>query len=103
MSVRRPAVALKRAAQGDVRSILLHAGERWGLEQRDAYRAKLDGAFSILRSNPRVGRSRDDIAAGLRSYQIEEHVIYYRVVANAVTIVRILHGKMDASRHLAES
>jgi toxin ParE1/3/4 len=57
-------------------------------------------ALETLGANPEIGPAQDDISPGFRSYVVEQHIIYYRVIADGVTIVRILHGKMDAARHL---
>jgi toxin ParE1/3/4 len=102
MSVRRAKVVLKPAARGDVRSILLSTGQRCGFAQRDAYREALDQAFTTLSVNPLICRSRDEIAPNLRSHTIQQHVIYDRVEVETVTVLRILHGKMDATRHVEE-
>ena len=102
MSVRRSKVVLKPAARRDVRSILLHTSQRWGFAQRDAYREVLDKAFETLSVNPLIGRSRGEIAPNLRSHTIQQHVIYYRVEVETVTVLRVLHGKMDAARHVEE-
>jgi toxin ParE1/3/4 len=102
MSVRRSTVVLKPAARRDVRSILLYTGQKWGFGQRDAYREALDQAFATLSVNPLIGRSRDEIAPNLRSHTIQQHVIYYRVEVETVTVLRVLHGKMDAARHVEE-
>ena len=102
MSVRRLNVVLKPAARRDVRSILLYTGKQWGFEQRDVYREALDQALAALSVNPLIGRSRDEIAPDLRSYSIQQHIIYYRVAAETVTVLRILHGKMDAAQRMAD-
>ena len=73
----------------------------WGFAQRDAYREALDQAFTTLSVNPLIGRSRDEIAPNLRSHTIQQHVIY-RVAVETVTVLRVLHGKMDAARHVEE-
>ena len=85
-----------------MRSILLYTGDQWGTAQRDVYRQALDQAFTRLSANPLLGRSRDEIAPGLRSYNVQQHVIYYRITAGTVMVLRILHGKMDAARPLKE-
>jgi toxin ParE1/3/4 len=103
MSVRRSEVVLKPAARRDVRSILLHTSQRWGFAQRDAYREALDQAFTTLSVNPLIGRSRDEIAPSLRSHGVQQHIVYYRVAAETVTVLRVLHRKMDAARHVEES
>ncbi len=86
-----------------MRSILLHTGQRWGSAQRDAYREALDQAFTTLSVNPLIGRSRDEIAPNLRSHNFQQHVIYERVAVETVTVLRVLHGKMDAARHVEET
>ena len=72
------------------------------MAQRDAYRGAINQAFATLSANPQIGRAQDEIAPGLRSFPVRQHVIYYRVGTGTLTIVRILHGRMDAARHLEE-
>src|SRR5262245_7987355 len=100
MSARKSPVDLKPAARRDYRAILAYTSKTWGTTQRDTYRAAINRAFETLDANPEIGRARDGISPGLRSYVVEQHVIYYRITVGGVTVVRILHGKMDAARHL---
>lgn len=102
MSARKAAIALRPAARRDVRAILVYTAEQWGVAQRDAYRKEIDRALATLRSNPRLGRSRDEIRPGLRSYPVQRHVIYDRFGADVVPVVRVMHERMDAARHLSE-
>jgi toxin ParE1/3/4 len=103
MSVRDFAVVLKPAAKRDIRAILLYTGEQWGTAQRRVYREVIDRALGALAANPLLGRSRDEVAPGLRSFPAGQHVIYYRIDQASVTVFRILHGKMDAPRHLTRT
>ncbi len=48
-----------------------------------------------LAQAPRIGRPRDELASGLRSLPFEKYVIFYRVAASGVEIVRILSGYRD--------
>ncbi len=48
-----------------------------------------------LASNPRLGRTRDELTQGLRSLVFEGYVIFYHPVPNGVEIVRVLHGMRD--------
>jgi toxin ParE1/3/4 len=79
---------------------LRFSAETWGSAQRDNYRAALDQALTTLGRSPHIGRVRDEISHGLRSYRVEQHIIFYRVAADTVTILRILHQKMDVDQHL---
>lgn len=102
MSARRPPVTLRPAAHRDFRSILAYTISQWGTAQRDEYRAAIDRALETLGANPEIGKAREDLSPGLRSYQVKQHVIYYRVVGSSVRVLRVLHGKMNAARHLDE-
>jgi toxin ParE1/3/4 len=49
----------------------------------------------MLARFPGVGRARDELAPGLRSFPVSPFVIFFRVVDDAVEIVRVLHGARD--------
>lgn len=51
----------------------------------------------LLADHPEAGRLRDEIAAGLRSCSVRNHIIYYRPEPGHVLIARILHGSRDQS------
>ena len=42
-----------------------------------------------------LGRSREDLAPGLRSLPLGRYVIFYQVISDAIAIVRVLHGARD--------
>jgi plasmid stabilization system protein ParE len=103
MFVRRTAVALAPRACQDVRAILLYMSEQWGAAQREAYLLEIDRALATLGLNPRLGLSRDDLAAGLHAFRVEQHVIYYRSAADRVTVLRILPWRLDPAQCFADS
>ena len=88
-------------AEDDLRNILAYSFATWGEARHDAYAAALDAAFQYLLSYPESGPLRSDLFPGCRIRPVEQHVIYYRVDGDLIRIVRVLHGKMDARRHLA--
>lgn len=102
MSARRLPLALRPAAQWDIRSILLFIVQQWGVAQRDVYGEEIARAFESLSANPQIGRARDEVSPGLRSYQVRQHVIYCRIASDSLTVLRILHERMDARRHLSQ-
>lgn len=55
--------------------------------------------FGRLGNLPETGRRRPDAEPRYRSVVQGSHVIFYRVAANDVVIVRALHGRMSAARH----
>jgi plasmid stabilization system protein ParE len=55
----------------------------------------LDEAFATIRANPYIGRSRDDLLDGARSLVVRQHVILDTVEDDAITVLRVVHGRMD--------
>ena len=46
-------------------------------------------------SSPEMGRTREDLLPGIRSFSIKRYVLFYRVTPRRVEIVRILSGYRD--------
>ncbi|MGH2530704.1 MAG: type II toxin-antitoxin system RelE/ParE family toxin [Thermomicrobiales bacterium] len=72
-----------------------------GKQQRAVYKAKLDAGMRGLLTYPDRGHPRNHLIPGLRALLVEAHVVYYLSDDRAVTVLRILHGQLDAAEHLA--
>lgn len=42
-----------------------------------------------------MGRRRDDLINGMRSFPYQAYIIFYRITDTTVQIVRVLHGARD--------
>ena len=84
MSVPEFHLELSDLAQLDFRDILSFTLQMWGEDQLIEYKGKIDGALQTIAGNPGIGR----------------HQIFYLVDGATVYVVRILHERMNASRHL---
>jgi toxin ParE1/3/4 len=49
--------------------------------------------FSLLSKKPFLGRQRDDLRPGLRSINVGNYVVIYRVDGADVLILHVLHGR----------
>lgn len=58
--------------------------------------------IELLAERPRIGRLRDDLRAGLRSWPFRRHVVLYRTISNGIEIIRVVHGARDLAAVLAE-
>jgi toxin ParE1/3/4 len=95
------AFSLTRKAKADLSSIGRYAQRKWGKEQRNQYLTQLDQAFYTLAKNLLIGRSCDHIREGYGTYSIGKHIIFYRQYdSDTISIVRILHQRIDVERHL---
>jgi toxin ParE1/3/4 len=52
-------------------------------------------APAIVTENPRRGVACDEIRSGYRKLLAGSHILFFRVSANRVVVVRILHARMD--------
>lgn len=88
---------LAESAQRDLESIATYTEETWGRTQARAYIETLEARLSQLAERPQIGRPREDLAQGVRSFTHDQHVIYYLPSETGITVVRILHQRQDIS------
>ena len=93
-------IALTPQAQDDIDAIAAYTLEHWGDAQMTQYVDEFHRRFDQLARFPEIGRRRLDVGRRYRSVPQGSHVIFYRVAARHLVIVRILHGRMSAERHL---
>ncbi len=62
----------------------------------DELYSRLEARVEILKRFPEAGRPRRDIAAAARVLVEHPYLILYRIIPDAVQIVRVLHG----ARHI---
>lgn len=96
MSARNLRVELSAKASRDARSIQLFTVKQWGSEQAALYDEAILQALETLRSHPELGRHRKELGLDLRSYRVNSHTIFYRVIGDRLFVSRILHHRMEA-------
>lgn len=91
---------LTPAAQQDLSSIWDFTEERWDARQAETYVREIQAAIERIAADPRRGRSRNEIRQGYLGYAIGSHTIFYLSRTDGIDVIRILHQRMDHSRHL---
>ena len=61
----------------------------------DAFIDKIYETIELLARQPGSGRHREELASEIQSFPVGRYIIFYRVVAGAIEIVRVLHGARD--------
>jgi toxin ParE1/3/4 len=89
-----------KRAKDDVDAIWAYTERRWGLAQAEVYMRLIEEAANTIVVDPKIGRSFHIAGRQLRKYLFGSHVLIYRLTADRVFVVRILHRRMDAGRHL---
>lgn len=88
------------AAQRDLSSIWDFIEERWDVRQAETYLTEIRAVIERIAEDPRRGRAFEEIREGYRRYGIGSHVLCYVESAEGVDVIRILHQRMDPTRHL---
>jgi toxin ParE1/3/4 len=95
-----PEARLAPAARRDLEGIWRYTRQTWGAEQADRYVDRLTEAFEILARAPESAPACDHIREGYRHRRVERHVVYFKIAPYGVTVVRVLHERMDAPQQL---
>jgi toxin ParE1/3/4 len=95
-----PDTIISPRAAADIDDIWEYTNERWGERQAVIYIRLIQSAIDAVAANPKAGRTCDEVRAGYRKYPVGSHVVFYLVTTATITVVRILHQRMDVERHL---
>jgi len=82
-------------AEQDLEDIWLYiAGNNPSAATEFVYKIK-NACDVLLAENPKVGKERNDLVEGLRQFSVQKRLIFYRIHAENIEIVRIFHGSQD--------
>jgi toxin ParE1/3/4 len=81
-------------AKLDLEEIWLYVANE-GHDAADRVIDEIVERFSLLAQFPNMGRARDTITEGLRSFPVNRYVIFYKASGDSITVVRVLHGARD--------
>ncbi|PZN97443.1 MAG: hypothetical protein DCF30_16430 [Hyphomicrobiales bacterium] len=91
---------LSPLAQSDLDDIWSHSVSEWGVRRTSNYVVAIRDAIAQLADTPLIAKDCGDIKPGHRKYGVGSHVVFFKVTPDGIDIVRILHQRMDAGRHL---
>jgi len=92
---------LSALAEQDLEEIWSYVAEAASIATADRLIDVLIDRFELLAEQPRMGRLRPEFGTGVRSFTVENHVIYYRHDRD-VLIARVLHGRRDQAAAWSE-
>jgi toxin ParE1/3/4 len=93
-------VRLSPKAQNDLEGLFDHTVSRWGEAQALRYIELVEAACADLADAPQQAQGCDHIRPGYRRRGVGQHMIYFRPTSYGIAVIRILHQRMDAARHL---
>jgi toxin ParE1/3/4 len=94
-----PTYRLSPLAEQDLYKIISTTIEYWGSTQAKVYAQSIDSALLKLAQYPDFGRERSEIYKDAKSFPVEKHIVFYQVSDSGIDVARILHQRMDPSKH----
>lgn len=92
--------SLSSKAAADLDGIYEYTILHFGLEQARVYLSGLHERFEMLAEQPTHGRKAEELAPGLRRLRYQSHIAFYISKDNGIRIGRVLHQRMDVTRHV---
>ena len=98
-----PQFRLTEPAIRDIEEIADYIARESGFERADRFLTRLDAKFSKIAQFPNLGRQRNEILSGLRSFSMAQYLILYIPVNRDVDILRVVSGYRDLSALFTDS
>ena len=89
-----PQVTRRPLAETDILEIWDYIADD-SLAAADRWVDHLDEQFRVLATQPMMGRARDELAPGVRSFPFGRYVVFYVLLDDGIDVVRVLHGARD--------
>jgi toxin ParE1/3/4 len=97
--VARVEFRLSPRAEKDLEDIWRYTEKRWSVEQAEKYVGGIIERLEALAQQPTLGRAADDIRAGYLRQNVGSHVVFYKSASYGISVIRILHQRMDFDSH----
>lgn len=82
-------------ADEDLVSIWRYTADEWSPAAADQQIQDIWTTCGALLGYPQLGRSRDELLLGVRSIVTDPLVIFYRISAHGIEVLRVLHERED--------
>ncbi|MET0746571.1 MAG: type II toxin-antitoxin system RelE/ParE family toxin [Rhizobium sp.] len=87
-------------ATRDIDEIYDYTEAKWGFQQAEDYVFDIRDCRRLFSAGTKVGRPADPVRHGYLLIRRGAHYIVYKADAQTITIIRILHQRMNITAHL---
>lgn len=89
-------------ADAEIAEVWEYTALEYGLDAADAYIADLDRVMRRLLDYPLMGADCSEVRKRYRRIRAGSHIIYYVPDDDGIRIMRVMHVRRDAKRHLRD-
>ncbi|MCP6762223.1 MAG: type II toxin-antitoxin system RelE/ParE family toxin [Fischerella sp. CENA71] len=91
---------ISQQAEQDLEDIWIYLAQHDELAA-DKQIAQLFDRLPMLAQFPDMGRQRDDLLRGLRSFPVKPYIVFYQKITDGIEIVRFLHQSRDIENYFS--
>jgi toxin ParE1/3/4 len=89
-----PRVTRRPEAKVDILDIWEYIAED-SVSAADRWIEQLEETLALWATQPMMGRARDDLAPGIRSFAFGRYAVFFQPLVDGIDVVRVLHGSRD--------
>jgi toxin ParE1/3/4 len=86
-----PSARILRSAVENLDEIWLYIA-RDSVDAAERVISQFEATAQTLARSPGMGRKRDELAAGLRSFPVGNYIMFYRPTRRGIDVVHVYHG-----------
>ena len=84
-------------ASRDIETIIDLMADNRGFDAAERFLKKINQECKNLATFPKMGRKRDELLKDLRSFPVDDYLIFYRPIEEGIEILRVISGYRDLS------
>jgi len=89
-------------ASRDIESIIDYVGSNKNFNAADKLLKKINDKCRKLAAFPNMGRKRDELYPSLRSFPVDDYLIFYCLIEGGIEIQRVVSGYRDLDELFGE-
>ncbi len=74
----------------------------YSVTRANAFIIEVSETLDQLAAYPRMGRSREEIMQGMRSFPVGRYLIFYQPIENGIKVLRLKHAAQDIDTFFAK-
>jgi toxin ParE1/3/4 len=82
-------------ASRDIESIIDYIADNSSFDAAESLLKKINQKCRNLASFPKMGRRRDELSPFLRSFPVDDYLIFYRQIEDGIEVTRVVSGYQD--------
>ncbi len=82
-------------ASRDIEAIADYLATQSSLAKAERFLSGIDSALQRIAQFPQIGRKRDELYPGARSWPCEQYLVFYRLLNDDIEVFRVVSGYQD--------